>query len=84
MPDEAAALAQTASLRGAHLRDLQRMPGLHAALAYGSRGLTWAALGGELLASQIEGEPLPLESDLAEAVDPARLLLRALRHGQAG
>ncbi|WP_454741696.1 bifunctional tRNA (5-methylaminomethyl-2-thiouridine)(34)-methyltransferase MnmD/FAD-dependent 5-carboxymethylaminomethyl-2-thiouridine(34) oxidoreductase MnmC [Cupriavidus necator] len=84
VPDEAAALAQTASLRGAHLRDLPRMPGLYAALAYGSRGLTWAALGGELLASQIEGEPLPLESDLADAVDPARLLLRALRHGQAG
>ncbi|WP_042885157.1 bifunctional tRNA (5-methylaminomethyl-2-thiouridine)(34)-methyltransferase MnmD/FAD-dependent 5-carboxymethylaminomethyl-2-thiouridine(34) oxidoreductase MnmC [Cupriavidus necator] len=84
VPDEAAALAHAASLRGAHLRDLPRMPGLYAALAYGSRGLTWSALGGELLASQIEGEPLPLESDLADAVDPARLLLRALRHGQAG
>ncbi|WP_340522241.1 FAD-dependent 5-carboxymethylaminomethyl-2-thiouridine(34) oxidoreductase MnmC, partial [Cupriavidus necator] len=84
VPDEAAALAQAASLRGAHLRDLPRMPGLYAALAYGSRGLTWAALGAELLASQIEGEPLPLESDLADAVDPARLLLRALRHGQTG
>ncbi|WP_354687470.1 bifunctional tRNA (5-methylaminomethyl-2-thiouridine)(34)-methyltransferase MnmD/FAD-dependent 5-carboxymethylaminomethyl-2-thiouridine(34) oxidoreductase MnmC [Cupriavidus necator] len=84
VPDEATALAQAASLRGAHLRDLPRLPGLYAALAYGSRGLTWAALGGELLASQIEGEPLPLESDLADAVDPARLLLRALRHGQAG
>ncbi len=84
VPDEAAALAQAASLRGAHLRDLPRMPGLYAALAYGSRGLTWAALGAELLASQIEGEPLPLESDLADAMDPARLLLRALRHGQAG
>lgn len=84
VPDEAAALAHAASLRGAHLRDLPRMPGLYAALAYASRGLTWSALGGELLASQIEGEPLPLESDLADAVDPARLLLRALRHGQAG
>jgi tRNA 5-methylaminomethyl-2-thiouridine biosynthesis bifunctional protein len=83
VPDEAAAAAQAASLRGAHLRDLPRLPGLHAALAYGSRGLTWAALGAELLASQIEGEPLPLEADLVDAVDPARLLLRALRHGRA-
>ncbi len=49
--------------------------------AYASRGLTWAALGAELIASQIEGEPLPVESDLADAVDPARLLLQALRHG---
>lgn len=84
MPDEAEALAHAGALRGAHLRDLPRLPGLYAALAYASRGLTWAALGAELLASQIEGEPLPLEADLAEAIDPARLLLRALRHGQAG
>ncbi|WP_439685293.1 bifunctional tRNA (5-methylaminomethyl-2-thiouridine)(34)-methyltransferase MnmD/FAD-dependent 5-carboxymethylaminomethyl-2-thiouridine(34) oxidoreductase MnmC [Cupriavidus oxalaticus] len=82
--DEAAARTHANALRGAHLRDLPRVPGLYAALAYASRGLTWAALGGELLASQIEGEPLPLEADLADAIDPARLLLRALRHGQAG
>ncbi|AOZ06411.1 bifunctional tRNA (5-methylaminomethyl-2-thiouridine)(34)-methyltransferase MnmD/FAD-dependent 5-carboxymethylaminomethyl-2-thiouridine(34) oxidoreductase MnmC [Cupriavidus malaysiensis] len=79
--DEAEAARHAQALRGAHLRDLPRLPGLYAALAYASRGLTWAALGAELLASQIEGEPLPLESDLADALDPARLLLRALRHG---
>lgn len=84
MPDESAALARAGKLRGAHLRDLPRLPGLYAALAYASRGLTWAVLGAELLASQIEGEPLPLESDLADAIDPGRLLLRALRHGTAG
>ncbi len=84
MPDEAQAHAHAGVLRGAHLRDVPRQPGLYAALAFASRGLTWAALGAELLASQIEGEPLPLESDLADAIDPARLLLRALRHGQAG
>lgn len=83
LPDEADALARAAALRGAHLRDLPRLPGLYATLAFGSRGLTWAALAGEMVASQIEGEPLPVESDLADAVDPARLLLRALRHGQA-
>ncbi len=81
LADEAQALARSGPLRGAHLRDLPRLPGLYAALAYASRGLTWAALGAELIASQIEGEPLPVESDLADAVDPARLLLRALRHG---
>jgi len=81
MADDAQALAQAGALRGAHLRDLPRQPGLFAALAYGSRGLTWAALGAELIASQLEGEPLPIEADLADAVDPARLLLRALRHG---
>lgn len=82
LPDEARALEHAHALRGAHLRDLPRLPGLYASLAFGSRGLTWAAMAAELVASQIEGEPLPIESDLADAVDPARLLLRALRHGR--
>ncbi|WP_423193360.1 bifunctional tRNA (5-methylaminomethyl-2-thiouridine)(34)-methyltransferase MnmD/FAD-dependent 5-carboxymethylaminomethyl-2-thiouridine(34) oxidoreductase MnmC [Cupriavidus sp. H18C2] len=82
LPDVSQVRDHAASLRGAHLRDVPRLPGLYAALAYASRGLTWAALGAELVACQIEGEPLPLEADLADAIDPARLLLRALRHGQ--
>jgi tRNA 5-methylaminomethyl-2-thiouridine biosynthesis bifunctional protein len=56
-----------------------RSPGLYGALGYASRGLTWAALGGELIASMLEGEPLPLEVDLADAVDPARFALRRAR-----
>ncbi|WP_247363989.1 hypothetical protein, partial [Ralstonia pseudosolanacearum] len=55
---------------------------LYAALAYGSRGLTWSVLGAELLAAQIDGGPLPLESELAAALDPGRFLMRALRHGK--
>jgi tRNA 5-methylaminomethyl-2-thiouridine biosynthesis bifunctional protein len=61
---------------------VSRLPGLYGAFAYGSRGLTWAALGGELIASLIEGEPLPVESDLAEAIDPGRFLLRRARRRQ--
>ena len=34
----------------------------------GSRGLSFAALCGELLAAQIHGEPLPIESQLAKAM----------------
>lgn len=82
--DEVACRQRAAALRGAHLRDLPRVPGLYVSLALASRGLTWAALAAELVASQIEGEPLPVESDLADALDPGRLLLRALRHGQLG
>lgn len=81
LADEAMALAQAERLRGAHLADLPRLPGLYGLLGLASRGLTWAALGGELLASQIEGEPWPIERDLAGAVDPARELLQRLRHG---
>jgi tRNA 5-methylaminomethyl-2-thiouridine biosynthesis bifunctional protein len=53
--------------------------GLFGAFAYGSRGLLWASLAGELLASMLENEPLPVERKLAAAVDPARFALRAAR-----
>ncbi|MEF9386249.1 bifunctional tRNA (5-methylaminomethyl-2-thiouridine)(34)-methyltransferase MnmD/FAD-dependent 5-carboxymethylaminomethyl-2-thiouridine(34) oxidoreductase MnmC [Ralstonia solanacearum species complex bacterium KE056] len=79
--DEAAIMAPGFRLRGPHAA-LPRVPGLYAALAYGSRGLTWSVLGAELLAAQIDGGPLPLESELAAALDPGRFLMRALRHGK--
>jgi tRNA 5-methylaminomethyl-2-thiouridine biosynthesis bifunctional protein len=53
--------------------------GLFGAFAYGSRGLLWASLAGELIASMLEGEPLPVERKLAAAVDPGRFALRAAR-----
>jgi tRNA 5-methylaminomethyl-2-thiouridine biosynthesis bifunctional protein len=49
-----------------------RWPGLFVASGYGARGFVWAPLMAELLASQICGEPLPIEAELAAAVDPAR------------
>ena len=61
------------------LRDVPRWPGLFGLLGYASRGLIWAPLAAELLACQLEGEPLPLERQLAEALDPARFLLRERR-----
>ena len=79
LADEAQAVAQAKALSGAKARDLPRTAGLFGAFGYGSRGLTWSALGAELIASQLEGEPWPLERELAEAIDPARFLIRALR-----
>ncbi|OLL29394.1 bifunctional tRNA (5-methylaminomethyl-2-thiouridine)(34)-methyltransferase MnmD/FAD-dependent 5-carboxymethylaminomethyl-2-thiouridine(34) oxidoreductase MnmC [Burkholderia sp. SRS-W-2-2016] len=84
LADETAAARDAARLRGAWPLDLPRIDGLYGAVAYGSRGLVWAALGAELIASQIEGEPWPLERDLAEDIDPARFLLRELRQGTLG
>ena len=43
-------------------------PGLWMCTGMGSRGLSFAALCGELLAAQIHGEPLPIESQLAGAM----------------
>jgi tRNA 5-methylaminomethyl-2-thiouridine biosynthesis bifunctional protein len=84
LADEAQATHDAQRLRGAWPLDLPRTDGLYGAFAYGSRGLVWAALGAELIASQLEGEPWPLERDLAEDIDPARFLLRALRQGTVG
>lgn len=67
------------SQRVERLCDVPRWPGLYAALGYASRGLTWAPLAAELLAAQLCHEPLPIEKDLAAALDPARFRLKELR-----
>jgi tRNA 5-methylaminomethyl-2-thiouridine biosynthesis bifunctional protein len=79
LADESSALEQAAALAGAHFADIPRQAGLYGAFAFGSRGLVWASLAAEILASQIEGEPLPIDKKLADGVDPARFLLRVLR-----
>ena len=47
-------------------------PGVYCAIAFGSRGLVWAMLAAELIASMLEGEPLPIEGRLVDALSPAR------------
>lgn len=81
LPDVAEARARSADLLGAQAQDLPRLKGLYGAFGYASRGLVWSALGGELIASLLEGEPPPLESDLIDAIDPARFVLKLARHG---
>jgi len=74
------AIADADAASGAtRLADIPRRDGLYGLLGLGSRGLVWAPLAAELLAAQITGEPLPLEGDLVDAVDPGRFLLRQLR-----
>jgi tRNA 5-methylaminomethyl-2-thiouridine biosynthesis bifunctional protein len=64
------------------LREVPRHPGLFSLLGYASRGLIWAPLCAELLAARLENEPLPLETNLVDALDPARFVLRARRSGR--
>ena len=80
--DEAATLHATALPPGAHLADLPRQSGLYASFAFGSRGLALAPLAAELIAAQMEGEPWPLERDLADRIDVARFLLAAVRRAR--
>jgi len=49
-------------------------PGVWTATGLGSRGLLWAPVGAELIASSLEGEPSPLPRDLAGAISPRRFL----------
>ncbi|MEO1081428.1 MAG: bifunctional tRNA (5-methylaminomethyl-2-thiouridine)(34)-methyltransferase MnmD/FAD-dependent 5-carboxymethylaminomethyl-2-thiouridine(34) oxidoreductase MnmC [Pseudomonadota bacterium] len=57
-------------------------PGLYLSTAMGSRGLSYAALAGEQLASQIAGDTLPLPAELSRALAPARFLIRAIVRGE--
>ncbi|HEX4943214.1 MAG TPA: bifunctional tRNA (5-methylaminomethyl-2-thiouridine)(34)-methyltransferase MnmD/FAD-dependent 5-carboxymethylaminomethyl-2-thiouridine(34) oxidoreductase MnmC [Usitatibacteraceae bacterium] len=50
------------------------IPGIWTATGLGSRGLLWAPIGAELIASRLEGEPSPLPRDLAGAISPRRFL----------
>lgn len=79
LPDLPAVASLPGQRGGPHLIDLPRQLGLYVAGGMASRGLTWSALAGETLADLIEGEPPPLESDLLDAIDPARFLLRQMR-----
>jgi tRNA 5-methylaminomethyl-2-thiouridine biosynthesis bifunctional protein len=76
LPDVSASLP-----RDCRLADLPRQPGLFGLLGLGSRGLVWSALAAETLASQLDGDPMPLEGDLLDAMDPGRFHLRAHRRG---
>jgi tRNA 5-methylaminomethyl-2-thiouridine biosynthesis bifunctional protein len=75
VPDEAA----FATNPDERLDQVPRRPGLYTHTALGSRGISWAALGAQLLAAQISGAPAPLELSLVDALDPARFALRAAR-----
>lgn len=46
------------------------VPGVWLACGYGSRGLTWSALAGEVFGAVLDGEPVPLERELLHRIAP--------------
>lgn len=58
-------------------------PNLFAIVGLGSRGLSSAPLLGELLASQICGDPLPLPHSVLNDLHPGRMWIRRLVRGKA-
>ena len=79
-------LKDYSGLRSSALTDIATTgpywPGLYLHCGLGSRGMTYAPLGAELLASQINQEPPPLEQDLLSALNPARFIIRDLKRGK--
>jgi tRNA 5-methylaminomethyl-2-thiouridine biosynthesis bifunctional protein len=68
-----------AAMPNRRLHSLPRLPGLWCVQGFGARGIVWSALMADLLLSRLEGEPLPLETDLVAAVDPGRFLTKGTR-----
>ncbi|MBU3696660.1 bifunctional tRNA (5-methylaminomethyl-2-thiouridine)(34)-methyltransferase MnmD/FAD-dependent 5-carboxymethylaminomethyl-2-thiouridine(34) oxidoreductase MnmC [Dechloromonas sp.] len=66
------------------LPPLPRHRGLWCLQGYGARGIVWSALMADLLLSRLEGEPLPVETDLVDALDPGRFLIRPARRTAGG
>ena len=56
------------------LGPLENLPGVWVCTGMGSRGLSFAALCGELLAARLHGEPLPVEQRLADALLPQHVV----------
>ena len=56
--------------------DLPWIKGLYVNAGHGSKGMITAPLCGELIASLIADEPLPLASSIASQLNPSRFLLR--------
>lgn len=65
--------------RERHSLDGLTQGGLYLISGLGSRGITWAALAGELLAHWVAGSVCPVEAELRDAMDPARFLARQHR-----
>ena len=61
------------------VRLIPRLPGLLICTGLASRGISWAALCGEIAASQLLGTPCPVEASLLDAVDPMRFAVRQSR-----
>ncbi len=67
------------ALSDPELPDSTEQDGLFACLALGSRGMTWAALAAEIVASRICGEPMPVEASMLKALEPSRFLGKRIK-----
>ncbi|MGD8933956.1 MAG: bifunctional tRNA (5-methylaminomethyl-2-thiouridine)(34)-methyltransferase MnmD/FAD-dependent 5-carboxymethylaminomethyl-2-thiouridine(34) oxidoreductase MnmC [Gammaproteobacteria bacterium] len=57
------------------------LPGLYVSTAHGSRGLASCFISAETIAAIICNEPVPLEKDVLDYLNPARFIIRKLKRG---
>ncbi|EDY86546.1 oxidoreductase, FAD-binding [gamma proteobacterium HTCC5015] len=57
----------------------QSQPRLFLNVAHGSRGITSSCLAAEIIASDLLGEPAPVDQECLNALHPARFLVRAIK-----
>src|SRR3546814_2785953 len=50
--------------------EVPELPGVWLACGYGSRGLSWSALAGDVVGASFDAEPLPLERELLHRIRP--------------
>jgi glycine/D-amino acid oxidase-like deaminating enzyme len=79
VPDSQATMGASPARHHDQPRHVPRQTGLHVFTALGSRGISHAALGAEVLASWLLGDPVPAPASLMDALDSARFIARAVR-----
>jgi tRNA 5-methylaminomethyl-2-thiouridine biosynthesis bifunctional protein len=70
------------TMRASELAQPRRVPrqsGLYVLTALGARGIASATLGAQVLAAWVAGSPMPIDTDLLDAVDAARHVSREAR-----
>ena len=60
----------------------QYLSGLYVNTGHGARGLTSSFLSAEIIAAELNKEPLPVSNRVAYALNPSRFMIRALKKGQ--
>lgn len=85
VPNHAAALEVFGGVRKGRPADVDapQLPGIYMVNGFGARGFTWGPWAGGILAAQLMGGPAPAEAAALVAVSPMRLILRALKRGEA-
>ncbi len=62
----------------------RHLPELYVSSGHGSRGLVSCFVCADVVAAMINDEPLPLEKDLLDYINPARFLIRKLKRNRCG